>query len=317
MCPFHGNKNTPSFSVSKLSGQFLCFNASCGEAGALNELVKSTCRVNEFQAARIINKGKSDVVVSFKDQLKTALAPPVEFEPFCQDTLDKMRQDFWTHSEGHAYMTGRGFEDEVLNEYNVGYSVKRGLVTIPMHTDSGVPVGVIGRSVGGDKIFKNSRHLPSSKTLWNMHRARRTGDTVIVCEASFDAMRISQAGYPNVVACLGGNFSKYHQDQLDKYFSTVIIFTDFDDSAKHKYAGCRKCRDIGEQDCTGHNPGRALGETIAERLSSKTIRWASFDYKVIFPHGAKDAGDMTDAEIRQCIRGAVSNYEYHQWKIEK
>lgn len=316
-CVFHGNRNTPSFSVSKSSGKFLCFNGACYESGTLLELVKAQKKCNDFEAMRIISSAKKETVVSFRDQLKEALAPPVEFVPFNNDLLTKMKADFWISDEAMAYMHGRHFEDTTLEDYSIGYSEVRDLVVVPMHTDAGVPLGVIGRGIGKDKTFKNSRKLPTSKTLWNMHRARRTGDVVIICEASFDAMRIAQAGYPNVVACLGGNFSPYHKQQLEKYFSTIIIMTDFDDKEKHTYVGCRKCAALGHEKCIGHNPGRALGETIAEKLTNKQIRWAAFDYKEIYPHGAKDAGDMTDAEIRQAIRGAVSNYEYHQWNIEK
>ena len=317
MCPFHGNRNTPSFSVSKLSGEYICFNAACSEVGGLLELVKATQKKGDFEAMRMISQAKTSTALSFKQQLVEALAPPVEFVPFDQTLLDKMKLDFWPDSPALAYMKNRHFQDEVLEEYGIGYSKVRNLVTVPMYTDAGIPIGVIGRGIGEDKVFKNSRKLPTSKTLWNMHRARRTGEAVIICEASFDAMRISQAGYPNVVACLGGNFSQYHKEQLDRYFSTIVIMTDFDDKEKHRYTGCRTCSNAGLQSCIGHNPGRALGETIASRLPNKTILWAAYDYKQIYPHGAKDAGDMTDEEIRKAIKGAVSNYEYHQWKIER
>jgi DNA primase len=45
-CPFHNNTETPSFSVSKATGVFLCFNAMCSERGNLIELVK---RKSAFQ----------------------------------------------------------------------------------------------------------------------------------------------------------------------------------------------------------------------------------------------------------------------------
>lgn len=316
-CVFHGNRNTPSMSVSKTNSKFLCFNGACAETGTLMELVKAVKHFNEFEAARLISSAKTDSVTTFKDQLIKALAPPVEFVPFDQALLDKMKADFWPESPARDYMKQRHFADEVLEEYGIGYSKVRGLVTVPMYTDAGVPVGVIGRGIGTDKVFKNSKKLPTSKTLWNMHRARRTGDAVVICEASFDAMRISQAGYPNTVACLGGNFSQYHKEQLDRYFSTIVIMTDFDDKEKHRYTGCRTCSDEGHRSCIGHNPGRALGETIASKLPNKRILWAAYDYKTIYPHDAKDAGDMTDGEIRQCIKNAVSNYEYRSWNIER
>jgi hypothetical protein len=46
----------------------------------------------------------------------------------------------------------------------------------------------------------------------------------------------------------------------------------------------------------------------------KDILWASYEYGKIYPHDAKDAGDMTDEEIKACIKNAVSDIEYRSWK---
>jgi len=188
-----------------------------------------------------------------------------------------------------------------------------------MHDPKGMPIGLIGRTPSHtDKRFKNSTNLPKSKTTWNFHRAKRTGDTVIVCEASYDAMRIHQAGYPNVVALLGGHVTPYHLEQLGRHFSTIIIMTDFD--KKQYRANCRACKNRkfkhNEVRCKGHRPGRELGHQIADALSHKRILWATYDDKCVFPNGAKDASDMTDDEIRQCLKNAISHVEYSLWDIE-
>ncbi len=316
-CPFHGNRHSPSFSVSKTNGAYICFNHSCGATGTLIELVKRTTSRNEFEARRIILKKASETQQAFEDKLKAALSPVVDFLEFPQKTLDRMYEDFWRYNEPVDYMIERrGFTEETLRYFKVGFSLKREIIAVPMHDPKGMPVGVIGRPADHEnKFFKNSKGLPTSKTLWNLHRAKRTGDTVIICEASFDAMRIHQAGYENVVACLGGNFSPYHFDLLDKYFSNIVIMTDFDKKEKHMYTGCRKCKKRGSNLCMGHNPGRDLGATIAAGLHRKKVMWASYDEKMIYPHDAKDAGDMTDEEIRQCLRNAVSNFTYEGWQL--
>lgn len=281
--------------------------------GTLLDLVVDTAHVNHFEAQRMIDGFKSDDL-DLSDLLSNTLVPPPEFPSFSQDVVDRMASDFWG-SPGHVYMTGRLFEDQTLKEFYIGYSEKNKMVAVPMHDASGSLVGIIGRSIEG-KSFKNSVRLPTSKTLWNIHRAKAAGsDTVIICESSFDAMRIFQAGYPNVVATLSGNFSPYHAEQLDRYFSTIIIMTDMDDPADHTYDRCRVCRAEGLKVCKGHNPGRALGETISKRLGRKQILWASHEPGLVFPHHAKDAGNMTDFEIRTCIKNAVTNFTYHQWNI--
>ena len=160
------------------------------------------------------------------------------------------------------------------------------MVTVPLHSPDGILVGVIGRSADGGKKFKNSPNLPRNKTLFNLHRAKREGGTIIVVESSFDAIRLWQAGFPNAVATLGGSISDTNIQHLNKYSSTIIIMTD-NDSA-----------------------GRALGNTIATKLKNKNVLWAKYDYNVVYPHGAKDVGDLTDEEIKACVKNAIPHFEY-------
>ena len=250
-----------------------------------------------------------------------------EFEEFPQSVLDGAVASF-KGSIAEEYMKSRGFTDETLEYFGVGYSAKQNMVIVPMHDPKGMPIGLIGRTPSAtEKRFKNSTNLPKSKTAWNFHRAKRTGDTVIVCEASYDAMRIHQAGYPNVVALLGGHVTPYHIEQLGRTFSTIILMTVFD--KKQYRPNCRVCKNetfkAGEVRCKGHRPGRDLGRSIADALSHKRILWATYDDKVVFPTNplegvrdkpAKDASDMTDEEIRQCLRNAVSHVEYSLWNVE-
>jgi 5S rRNA maturation endonuclease (ribonuclease M5) len=132
-------------------------------------------------------------------------------------------------------------------------------------------------------------------------------------------MRIAQAGYPNVVACLGGNFNEQHAQQLMKYFKTVIIFTDWDDTREHTYdkngKRCRKCSEAGYMACKGHNPGRDTGQKIADLIKGKQVKWASIGHKQVYPVGAKDAGDMSIEDIKLAIKNSVSNMEYQRWGL--
>jgi DNA primase len=162
------------------------------------------------------------------------------------------------------------------------------MVIVPVHSPDGMPVGLVGRSIK-DKRFKNSTNLPRSKTMFNIHRAKKIGDHVIIVESSFDAIRVHQAGFPNVVATLGGHISSDNIGLLNRYFNRVTIMTDSDLA------------------------GRELGTTICSRLKNKDLLWASYSYGKIYPHDAKDVGDMTDEEIKACIKNAVSNIEYRSW----
>lgn len=59
--------------------------------------------------------------------------------------------------------------------------------------------------------------------------------------------------------------------------------------------------------------GRELGISISSKLKNKNILWASHSYGKIYTNGAKDAGDMSDEDIKACINNAVSDFEYRSW----
>jgi hypothetical protein len=88
--------------------------------------------------------------------------------------------------------------------------------------------------------------------------------------------------------------------------------TDFDH--KQFRPNCRQCN---YKKCTGHRPGRDLGRAIQQRMPNKKVLWAAYDDTCVYPHGAKDASDMTDQEIAHCLRNALTNLAYSQWDIEQ
>ena len=287
-CPFHSNRNTASFSVSRETGKFICFNPACGEAGTIQELVKKTLHKNDYEALRFISKMETESLNNFDETLQEILEEKPVFEPFPQETLDQLYQNLGSSDIAKSYLISRGINEESMHHFKLGYSSNMNMVITPVHSPEGIPIGLVGRSIEG-KSFKNSSNLPKSKTLFNIHRAKRIGDHVIVVESNFDAIRIHQAGFPNVVAVLGGFLSVDQHHLLNRYFSRITIMTDADKA------------------------GRELGMSIANKLRNKDILWASYEYGKIYPHEAKDAGDMSDEEIVKCIKNAVSDIEYRSW----
>jgi DNA primase len=288
-CPFHSNRHSSSFSVSKEFGAWLCFNPACGESGTLIDLVKRITNRNDYEALRFISVKEAEVLADFDDLLEDTLEEKPDFIEFDSTTIEKLTSEMKQYEDGRVYMHGRGFTDETLEYFNVGYSSNRNMVTVPVHSPDGICVGVVGRSIK-EKEFKNSPGLPRNSTLFNIHRAKRIGATCIIVESSFDAMRVHQAGFPNVVATLGGHISSNNLSLLNRYFNRIIIMTDNDQA------------------------GRALGNNIFNKLRNKDVLWASYEYGKIYPHDAKDAGDMTDQEIKTCINNSVSHIEYVSWE---
>ncbi len=237
---------------------------------------------------RYVFSKENIVLDNFDEMLSSVMEDKPEFEEFSQEVLDRLHADLFGNKGPRDYLESRGINEESMKYFGLGYSNATGMVITPVHSPDGIPVGLVGRSIS-DKRFKNSTNLPRSKTMFNIHRAKREGGIVIIVESNFDAILVHQAGFPNVVATLGGHISSDNISLLNKYFNRIIIMTDSDQA------------------------GRELGNNIASRLRNKDLLWASYEYGKIYPHDAKDVGDMTQEEIKACIKNAVSNIEYQSW----
>jgi DNA primase len=286
LCPFHHNTDSPAFAVSYSKGLYICYNQNCDSSGTIMDLVIKLTGRNNFEALRFIQSNKLNSAEMLEEELKELLDEKPEFNPFPVETVDTAHRMLMSKGYGaYDYLLSRNITEEAMEHFNLGFSSMQQMTMVPLHSPDGVLVGIIGRSIEG-KSFKNSPNLPRNKTMFNLHRAKREGGTIIVVESSFDAIRLWQAGYPNAVATLGGSISDTNLHHLNKYSSTIIIMTDNDQA------------------------GRALGNTIAYKLKNKNVLWAKYDHNVIYPHMAKDVGDLTDEEIKQCIKNAIPHFEY-------
>lgn len=331
-CPYHGNTDSPAFSTSKRYGYSICFNPSCAKGQefrlTLDGLARDLKGLDRMSAKRFVIRHKGDSGESFHDKFDSIKVEHEELKEFPAGAIGKMHERFLNTQAAVEYMKGRGFTRETMEHFNVGFTPastgpvyrKHDMVVVPAYDHKSRPVGLVGRSIVG-KEFKNfgaeanGTGFHKSRILWNLQNARRY-ETVIICESTFDAMRIHQAGYPNVVAVLGGSLSKHQIDLLNRHFTRVIIFTDSENEDNGEltfHRRCAKCVKQGYDICQGHAPGRDLGFKIAESLPRLRISWATYDDKHVYANNVKDAAAMSDDEIRQCLKNMVSHYEYLEW----
>ena len=286
LCPFHHNTDSPAFAASYSKGLYVCYNQNCNSSGTILDLVMKLTNRNHFEALRFISSSKMSEEEMLEEELKELLDDKPEFTIFPTQTVEGAHTLLMSGAHGAKdYLLSRKINEEAMEYFQLGFSSIQQMTMVPLHSPDGMLVGVIGRSIQG-KSFKNSPNLPRNKTLFNLHRAKRQGGTIIVVESSFDAIRLWQAGFPNAVATLGGSISDINIQNLNKYASTIIIMTD-NDSA-----------------------GKALGMTIANKLKNKNVLWARYDRNTVYPHMAKDVGDLTDEEIKMCIKNAIPHFEY-------
>jgi DNA primase len=260
-CPFHNNNRTPAGEVDKNNGTFFCF--SCHKIADLIELVMHTTNRTYFESIRFIKNKETQM--DLEKEINKQLYTKPEFVPFDELILKRLYNNLLSSDRPKDYFKYRKLNTSSWAKFSLGYSEKQDMVTVPVHSPDGMPLGFVGRSVEG-KEFKNTPGLPKSKTLFNLHRVK-TADKVYVVESSFDAIRLDQVGFP-AVATLGSNVSNIQIELLQKYFNNIIVIADNDEA------------------------GGNMKTKIVEKLGSR-VSVIKLDKQYT------DIGDMGDEEIKK------------------
>jgi len=215
-----------------------------------------------FEAARYIKSKESNSTI--EQDIDKQLNQEPEFVEFDEFTVKRLNNAALESPRAIRYYQGRSITKDSVHKFQLGYSDKRDMITIPVHSPDGMCVGFVGRSVEG-KEFKNSPKLPKSKTLFNIHRVK-TSRQVYVVESSFDAIRLDQCGMP-AVATLGASVNSTQIDLLQKYFNDIIVIADNDEA------------------------GSGMRDRLVEKLGPRvTVLQLDKQYK--------DIGDMDDESIK-------------------
>jgi DNA primase len=216
-----------------------------------------------FESVRFIKNKEQEG--NLEQEVNKQLYKKPDFVAFDELILKRLYNNLLMSERAKDYFRYRKLETTSWSKFSLGYSEKQDMVTVPVHSPDGMPVGFVGRSVEG-KEFKNTPGLPKSKTLFNLNRVK-TADRVYVVESSFDAIRLDQIGFP-AVATLGSNVSNIQIELLQKYFNNIIVIADNDEA------------------------GGNMKSKILEKLGSR-VSVIKLDKQY------KDIGDMTDEEIKK------------------
>ena len=259
-CPYHGNHRTPAGEVDKTSGTFFCF--SCHKIANLIEFVMHMSNRTYFEAARFIKSKETGS--NLESEINRQLVTKPDFVQFDEILIQRLNQQALDAPRAMRYYAGRLITEQSVEKFKLGFSEKQDMVTIPVHSPDGMPVGFVGRSIEG-KEFKNTPGLPKAKLLFNLHRVK-AASKVYVVESSFDAIRLDQCGFP-AVATLGANVSNIQIELLQKYFNDIIVIADNDEA------------------------GGNMKSKVVEKLGSR-VSVIQLDKQY------KDIGDMMDEDIK-------------------
>lgn len=263
-CPFHKNRNTPSFYINKKTGLWQCFNPSCGEKGNFRKLFKQI-------TGKPYGKDTALDPVALKNELERSLRPTVVEPEIILDTLVIDYEDSEAVKKLLPFIE-RGLSVETLKWFEIGYSENKNRIVIPVRNHQYKVVGLIGRAILSEQEprYLYNTGFKRATVLFNIQNAKLHSDVIIV-EGSVDAMKVHEAGYPNVVASLGAQVSTQQISLLKKYFDRIIIFSDNDEA------------------------GKSMRDGIITSCCGKEL------YEAKIPDGFKDPGEMSVEQIKASI----------------
>lgn len=126
LCPFHG-ENSPSFSVSAEKQIFHCFG--CGAGGNIFTFLMDIEGYSFIEAAKILaEKGNIPLDVEInKEQHRSSMPAGSEQMIEAHELLRKFYHHLLTHTnegqEALEYLLNRGFTEEVIEKFQIGYSL--------------------------------------------------------------------------------------------------------------------------------------------------------------------------------------------------
>ncbi|WP_417040032.1 DNA primase [Coprobacter fastidiosus] len=128
LCPFHDEK-TPSFSVSPSKGICKCF--SCGKGGSAVHFIMEHEQLSYYEALKYLAKKYNIEIeereLSYEDkQIKSDRESMLIVNSFAQEYFSNI---LFQHSEGRsvglAYFHERGFRDDIIHKFALGYSLEQ------------------------------------------------------------------------------------------------------------------------------------------------------------------------------------------------
>ena len=128
LCPFHGEK-TPSFIVSPAKGIFKCFG--CGKGGNAVHFIMEHEQISYYEALKFLAK-KYHIEYQERELTPEEMAARNDRESMF--LVNEYAQKYFTNtlhnhidgkSIGLAYFRERGFRDDIIRKFQLGYSLEQ------------------------------------------------------------------------------------------------------------------------------------------------------------------------------------------------
>jgi DNA primase len=256
-CPIHQGKGDESFRANTEKNAFQCF--SCQAKGNVLDFVAAMekCSVRDAglklqewfglsaghgQQDAVAPGGSSALVTGSKLAREERSGEDPSTDKGVNDEQKLPNKPLRFELQGivhdYLYLDSRGITKETAEHFGVGFFPGRGSmfgrVVIPIHNGKGELLAYAGRAIDNtEPRYKLPAGFHKSLELYNLHRAIATGQRgLIVVEGFFDCMKVSQAGYPFVVALMGSSMSEEQERLLVDHAEMVLLMLDGDEAGR-------------------------------------------------------------------------------------
>jgi DNA primase len=210
-CPIHGGDNPTAFRVHLERNLWRCFT-HCG-GGDTVELIRRIHGCSYAQAARHLYRLAEGLPLNMV-RTPQRTSDCSSFKPFTRPIALNPQSYFLQTIKKITTVTANFFEAGTTQTS----PFLKNTVALRLHDIQGRPLGYCARLLRTSQIvrfgkWRFPKHFPKAHILYNAHRAERSRhEGIIVVECPWAAMRLSQAGSPNVVSLLG---TQLFEDQLN------------------------------------------------------------------------------------------------------
>lgn len=308
-CPFHGERRPSAGLLIDDSGSMYGQCYTCKETFGLPKLFAHTRQIEIRDAIdELEERFRSEKVSTIYNSGNLKTYEDVEEESHSGKKRRELKKSelapYRSGKETHQYYFDRGFDDDDVAMFKIGWDRTRKRITIPLFHADGVLAGFSGRAVLDNKLpnGKLSKkykkyygeepkyylydHVPIGELLYLSHLfPKGETDTAILVEGLLDAQWFHKQGFPNTMATIiakmtvlrGGDCPQ--KDILHSLgVKKVILFLDDDEAGK-----------------------------VGEELANKILKDDFVVLKAKYPTGYKDVlGDdehspMTAKQLKRAI----------------
>lgn len=243
-CPFHeGRDSDRTLSISLETGAWICFHSTCGEHGALPQLLKKLGMTPQQIDRAYESTSKPRVEAAQHLVIKAELAREPIFLP-------EYILGAW--SEPPPELLAKGFSAEILKQFEVGIDKERDRIVFPIRDFMGRLAAINGRArrpemtprykvydarwVSGElKDVVEHRYLPDNrKHLYGYYtvyperffKTEAECPPLILVEGYKACMWLRQLGFPHTVALQGSSLSIGQRRLLQRLSGPFYVLLD-------------------------------------------------------------------------------------------